>query len=233
MSNLIGLILPFITVLIFVIGMGYRFYIWTKTPQPGKMTLFPTPTPGGGTFISIIKESFFFPGLFKGDRSLWIAAWVFHASLALIILGHLRVFSGFFDRILINMGVDVDLMSSTGGGAAGILILITAIWLLLRRFALRRVREISNASDFLALLLVLAIIFTGNSMRFGEHFDLEITRNYFAHLFTFSFAEMTLPQSGIFWTHFFLVQLLIMYIPFSKILHFGGIFFTQSLIQKS
>lgn len=197
------------------------------------MTLFPVPSPGGGTFWGVIKESLFFPGLFKGDRSLWVTAWVFHAALALIILGHLRVFTPIFDRIMTGMGINVESLSANSGGAAGIIILITGLWLFLRRFSIQRVREISNFSDFFALLLVLAIIVTGDVMRFGAHFDLNITRAYFAHLLTFSYAGMVTPTSGAFWTHFILVQLLIMYIPFSKILHFGGIFFTQSLIQKS
>ncbi len=233
MNSFIALILPYVTVLVFVIGMGYRFYSWVKTPQPGEMTLFPAPSSGNGTLWAIVKNSFFFPGLFKGDRSLWMASWIFHAALGLIIVGHLRVFTGLFDRILISMGVNVDTMSATSGGAAGIIIMVAALWLLVRRFLQKRVREISNFSDFFALLLVIAIIYTGNYMRFGTHFDLEITRSYFAHLATFSLVGIKLPQSGMFWTHFLLVQMLIMYIPFSKILHFGGIFFTQSLIQKS
>jgi nitrate reductase gamma subunit len=233
LNGFIAIGLPYLTVLVFILGMGYRLYVWAKTPQPGKMTLFPAPPPGSGTTWGIIKSSLFFPGLFRGDRNLWIAAWVFHAALALIILGHLRVFTSLFDRIMTGMGIEVDSLSATSGGAAGIVILITAIWLFLRRFGIRRVREISNVSDFFALVLVLAIIVTGDVMRFGAHFDLNVTRAYFAHLFTFSYAGMVIPASGAFWTHFILVQLLIMYIPFSKILHFGGIFFTHSLIQKS
>jgi nitrate reductase gamma subunit len=197
------------------------------------MTLFPAPKSGSGTFWGVLKQSFFFPGLFKGDRNLWIAAWVFHAALALILVGHLRVFTGLFDRIMISMGINVDSLSANSGGVAGIVILLTGLWLLFRRASIRRVREITNFSDFIALLLVLAIIITGDLMRFGAHFDLAITRAYFFHLVTFTFAGMALPQSGMFWTHFILVQLLVMYIPFSKILHFGGIFFTQSIIQRS
>jgi nitrate reductase gamma subunit len=124
-------------------------------------------------------------------------------------------------------------MSATFGGAAGIVIFATALLLLLRRASVRRVKEVSNPSDFLALLLIVAIILTGNIMRFGEHFDLNITRSYFSHLFAFSFSAMAIPKSGIFLLHFLLVQLLIIFIPFSKILHFGGIFFTQLVIKKS
>ena len=226
-------VLPYITLLVFVLGMSYRFYIWLKVPQPGKLTLFPAPNRGAGTFWAVVKESFLFPGIFKGDRLLWIFAWIFHASLALIIVGHFRVFTGVFDKILIGWGVNVDNMSANFGGAAGIVIFATALLLLLRRASVRRVKEVSNPSDFLALLLIVAVILTGNIMRFGEHFDLNITRSYFSPLFAFSFSGMAMPKSGIFLLHFLLVQLLIIFIPFSKILHFGGIFFTQLVIKKS
>jgi nitrate reductase gamma subunit len=233
LNGFIAIALPYITLLVFVVGMIYRIVVWVKTPQPGKMTLFPAPATESGTFWGVIRESLFFPGLFRGDKTLWITAWVFHASLALILVGHLRVFTPVLDRWLESWGVNVDSLSATAGGAAGIVILITGLWLIIRRLSLRRVREITTFSDFFALLLVVAIILSGNAMRFGEHFDLNVTRVYFAHLFTFSFADFQAPTAGIFWTHFLLVQLLLIYIPFSKILHFGGIFFTQSLIQKS
>jgi len=42
-----------------------------------------------------------------------------------------------------------------------------------------------------------------------------------------------IPQNGMFIFHLFLAQILIVFIPFSKILHFGGIFFTQALIRRS
>jgi len=225
--------MPYITVLVFLLGMSYRFYIWSSLPQPGKMTLFPVPSGNGGTFRAVLQEALLFPGLFKGDRVLWIFAWLFHASLALIIVGHLRVFTGVFDRLFTGWGIDVGKMSAIFGGAAGVVIFAAALLLLIRRTSVKRVKEVSNPTDFLALLLIASIILTGNMMRFGEHFDLNITRSYFSHLITFSFSDIVIPNSGIFLLHLMLVQLLVIFIPFSKILHFGGIFFTQIAIKKS
>jgi len=225
--------LPYITLLVFIVGMAYRFRSWMKTPQPAKITLFPAPPRGTKLTWGVIQKSLFFPGLFRGDRLLWGAAWIFHAALALIIVGHLRVFTAVFDRILSGYGVRVDAMSSTWGGIAGIVILAMLLVLLLRRFVIRRVREISNLSDLAALLLLLAIVITGNLMRFGAHFDLQITREYFTGLCRLSLVPTAVPQDSMFQLHFLLVQLLLMYIPYSKILHFGGIFFTQTLIQRS
>ena len=91
----------------------------------------------------------------------------------------------------------------------------------------------TGGADIAALLLIGAIILTGNAMRFGAHFNLAETREYFAALATFSdVMEMELLANNVFMLHMCLGFLLLMLIPFSKILHFGGIFFTHQLIRK-
>lgn len=227
---IVGGVLPYLTIVIFLVGMIYRFSSWFKTPQPGKMTLFPAPESASR---SVLAEALLFPSLFKGDKMLWSFSWIFHATLALVFLGHLRVFTALIDRMLMAMGMSPDAigtMSATVGGAAGIVLLATGVLLLVRRLTIQRVREISGVPDFFALLLLIAIVVTGDLMRLGAHFDLEQTRIWAWSLLTFS---PEIPKNGMFLTHALLAILLIMYIPFSKILHFGGIFFTQALIKRS
>jgi nitrate reductase gamma subunit len=128
----------------------------------------------------------------------------------------------------------IDAMSGAVGGVAGILVFLAAILLIARRFALSRVKEVTGHGDYAILLLLAAIIVTGNMMRFGgEHFDLGTTRSWFAGLVTFSdVSSAAALQNGVFALHLSLALVLIMLIPFSKILHAGGIFFTQHLIRK-
>jgi len=228
---IVGGVLPYLAISIFLVGMACRVYVWFKTPQPGKMTLFPA---GNGTARGVLAETLFFPSLFRGDKVLWSFAWVFHATLTLVALGHLRVITGLIDSTLMAMGMSAEgvlWMSGTVGGAAGIVLLATGTLLLIRRLAMRRAREISGVPDFFALLLLIAIIATGDLMRFFEtpHFDLELTRTWVWSLLTFS---PEVPQHGTFLVHALLAFLLIMYIPFSKVMHFGGIFFTHALIKR-
>lgn len=226
---IVGVVMPFVAVIVFVAGMAYRFRAWFKTPQPGKMTLFPASQSPGR---DVIAETLFFPSLFRGDRVLWLFAWLFHATLALVILGHLRVFTGLIDRMLMSFGMThagIDAMSAGAGGVAGVILLATGVLLLIRRSAMQRVREVSAFPDFFALLLLIAIILTGDMMRFGAHFDLEVTRVWAGSLLAFS---PQVPENGMFLLHAGLAFLLIMYIPFSKVLHFGGIFFTQALVKR-
>lgn len=218
-----------IALLTFVVGMVWRFRTWFKTPQPGKMTLFPA---SDNPTRQVIAEAVFFPSLFRGDRVLWMFAWIFHATLALVFLGHLRVITGLVDRTLLAAGFSTEhiaFMSGTVGGIAGVILLATGIMLLIRRVTIARVRQVSGIPDFFALLLLIAIIITGDTMRFGAHFDLAQTRVWAWSLLSLS---PEVPQNGMFLLHAFLALVFIMYIPFSKILHFGGIFFTQSLIRR-
>jgi nitrate reductase gamma subunit len=232
---LVGGILPYVAIAVFILAMAYRLYTWKRLAAPS-MTLFPAPPNEKANKKNVVKEAVLFRSLFGGDRVLWAFAWAFHVVLLLIFLGHLRVFTN-VDSVLMASGMSdesIQAMSAGVGGAAGVVILIATVLLLARRMALPRVREITGPADYLALLLIGAIIITGNMMRFGpEHFDLALTRDYFAGLATFSSvtAEPAL-QNGTFVLHMGLAFLLIMCIPFSKILHFGGIFFTHQLIKK-
>lgn len=235
MRFIVGVILPYVALLVFVVGMAYRLYIWRKLPSP-PMTLFPAPSDGRANTINTIQEIVLFKSLFKGDRVLWVFAWVFHAVLLLILIGHFRVFTN-VDGLLIRLGMSEDAIraiSGGAGGAAGVVILLATILLLARRLALPRVRQITGVADYLALLLIGAIIITGNMMRFsGEHFDLAITREYFGTLATFgNVTGAEALRHGVFLVHMCLALVLIVCMPFSKILHFGGIFFTQQLIHR-
>ncbi len=228
--NLIILgVMPFVTIIVFIVGMFYRFRTWSRLKKP-IMTLFPRSS--DSTLVNVLKETLLFRGLFRTDKLFWGGAWIFHVLLAFIFVGHVRVFTD-FPALWAAIGwtkENVDLMSATTGGAAGVVILIMTLYLLSRRFSLKRVKEITSVGDYLAILLIIGILITGNMMRFGEHFDLNLTRTYFASLFTLS--SISSPQNNMFLLHFFLAQLLIIYIPFSKIMHFGGIFFSQTVLRR-
>jgi nitrate reductase gamma subunit len=62
------------------------------------------------------------------------------------------------------------------------------------------------------------------------HFDLAETRVWAASLLSFS---PVVPAHPAFLLHAFLAELTILYIAFSKLMHFGGFFFTVSLIRRS
>jgi len=223
---IVGVVLPPVTFVVFIAAMLSRLSAWRKLPKPG-MTLFPTSPQG--TAAGVLKETLLFPSLFRSDRFLWLTSWLFHAMLVLIVIGHLRVVTD-FPWLWNALHIDADTMSAVVGGAAGVMILAMLVLLLGRRIATQRVREISAPGDYFAVFLLLAIVLTGNAMRFLGHFDLAESRQYFLSLLM---LRPEVPANSWFLAHFFLAQVLLIYMPFSKILHFGGVFFTQAAMKRS
>ncbi len=234
-NYLIGVIFPYLAAAVFLAGIAYRIRLWLKLPAP-PMTLFPAPPDERANLKNTLEEAVLFRSLRRGDPVLWAIAWAFHVVLALILLGHLRVFFN-VDALFLAAGMSeeqIQAMSGSVGGVAGAVILATAGMLLLRRAVVRRARQVTGWGDCVILLLIGAIIVTGNMMRFGaEHFDLELTRRYFAALASFDpAAGAAALDNGLFVLHMSLALLLIALMPFSKLLHFGGIFFTHQMIRK-
>ncbi|MHC4662531.1 MAG: respiratory nitrate reductase subunit gamma [Planctomycetota bacterium] len=225
MGFIIGFILPLVTIIVFFAGVIYRVYIWKKRPSPA-MTLFPAPNSHGQRLAEILKETFLFKRLFYGDLSLWVLGILFHVVLLITIIDH-------YDRIMAFMGMtggSVFRIPLLSGGPTGIILLIVVIALILRRIALKRASQVSSPSDYLVMILILAIILTGDGLRFMSSYDVVQTREYFSGILRFSYKG--LPDNNWFILHYFLAQILIICIPFSKILHFGGVFFTQTSIHK-
>jgi len=231
----VGGVLPYVALAAFVAGMAYRVYTWKRLPSP-PITLFPAPASETANAVNTLEEVVLFKSLFHGDRVLWVLAWGFHAVLLLIFIGHFRVFTN-VDRLLMMLGMtegSIQAMSSGAGGAAGVLVLLAAVLLVVRRMAIPRVREVTGLADYLALLLIAAVIVTGDMMRFGaEHFDLAVTREYFSSLATFGdVTGAAALRNNVFLMHMCLALVLLLCMPFSKILHLGGIFFTHQLIRR-
>ncbi len=231
-DKLVGGFLPYLTCIVFIVGIAYRVNRWNRALVT-RMVLFPAPSGRIDKWNRITKEVLAFRGTLEGDKSLWIGTWIFHVALALILVGHLRMVTDFpllWNAAKLGSG-DVDSISAVTGGCLGVILLGMGLYLLFRRFAVLRVREISGFQDYVSILLILAVATTGDIMRFSSHFDLNAVRHYLAALFSLQSAPT--PSDPWFLLHFFFGQILIMYIPFSKLLHIPGIFYSKSLICRN
>jgi nitrate reductase gamma subunit len=108
----------------------------------------------------------------------------------------------------------------TTGYYAGFVFALAALYLLLRRVMNQGVVMISVASDYLVLLLLLAIAATGLLTRYVAFQDLVYLKHFILGLLAFQPAEATLHP--VFIVHFLLVMLLVAYFPFSKLVHAGA-----------
>ncbi len=227
----VAYILPYITIAAFLGGLIYRIYGWWRAPVPFPLSV-TYPKTRGEQIKNIASEILVFPQLLRNDRNLWIGAWPFHAALALIIIGHARLFSGFPDRVMMALGMSaaqIKALSAALGSAVGIVIFVALIYLFVRRLTQKTVRDMSNVADYFVLLWLLAIVMAGNYMRFSQRPEIDIleVRAFLQSIFALS--PIAPPDNPVFLLHFFLVQMLLITLPFTKLIHPIGIFFTQSI----
>ncbi|MGA8863604.1 MAG: respiratory nitrate reductase subunit gamma [Gallionella sp.] len=220
MSTFFAILFYFAT-LVFVVGSLYRISVYTRTPAPLKIPTTPAPTTSGGVVLRMIREVFLFESLFKANLWTWGAGWLFHVSLALVLLRHLRYFTEPVWAFVV--------MIQPFGMYAGITLVLGAAGLWARRIFVERIRYISTPSDHLMLALFLAIGLSGLTMRFIAHGDVIAVKGFMLGLMHFNLQP--LPSSILLYLHLSLVAVLMMIFPISKLLHAPGLFFSPSRNQ--
>jgi nitrate reductase gamma subunit len=215
-------VLPFFTAGVFFGGLAYRvFQFWRRPRASVSLTVPPRKLSVGATLREIGTEIVSFRRVFRGSKPLWMVSWLFHLSILVFVLGHFRLFLNlnWFWNLLHLSPEQVNLLALIGGGASGTVFMLGLVALFIRRLRMP-VRSISVPSDYLLLLLLLGIAVTGNYMRFLMHINLEPYQAFFSNLFSLRFGVPVL--NPVFLLHFLLVQVLLIYFPFSKLVHVIG-----------
>ena len=75
---------------ILVIGVVRKIVQYAKTPAPLKIPTMPAPVTQGGVVVRMASEVVLFNSLFKSNKWIWIFGWMFHLSLLLAFIRHLR-----------------------------------------------------------------------------------------------------------------------------------------------
>lgn len=220
MNTLFAIIFYFST-LVFVVGLLQRIRTYVNTPAPLKIPTTPAPTTSGGVVLRMTREVVFFESLFKGNIWTWAAGWLFHASMLLVLLRHLRYFT---DPVW-----EWVAFIQPFGIYAGITMLAGLLGLLARRFFVERIRYISTPSDFLMLFLFIGIAASGLLMKFAGPPDVIGVKSFFIGLMHLSIQP--LPASAVLYVHLSLVATLLLIFPISKLLHAPGLFFSPSRNQ--
>ena len=204
-----------------------------------------TPMSGAAVFGRMVLEVMLFRSLFRntsaeispvGPRAtyfsskwLWIFALTFHYCFLVIFIRHFRFFIEpvpvclnwleFFDGI---MQVGVPRFFMTDG-----LIVLALLFLLGRRFFNQKVRYISLANDYFPLFLLIGLVGTGICMRYFDKIDVAQAKVFIMGLVAFS-PQAADGLSPIFFTHIAFLSVLLLYFPFSKLMHMGGIFMSPT-----
>ncbi|MFC2023364.1 respiratory nitrate reductase subunit gamma [Chloroflexota bacterium] len=225
---------PYIALIVFVGGLVYKGYVWTQSkPVPAHLSLYPRPESKLGRLGDTLLDMFTLRGLFRVNTLLWIGAFIMHVGLLLLLVGHFRVFSDYYFlwRLLSWGEAETHTFSAVAGISAGALFMIPLVYLLLRRWA-GPVKLLSTPEDYFVLVLLFGIAVTGNHMRLVLDVNQHAMREYMQSLFLFKWGP--LPESaGIsFVWHFALVQLLMIYFPFGKLMHTIGSVFSKMVARS-
>lgn len=197
-----------------------------------------------GVIGRMILEVFLFRSLFRNTKAelkngptivygsskyLWVGALAFHWSFLIIFLRHFRYFTEpvpVFIPFLQNLDgffqIGVPIIYFTNAA-----IVVALSFLFLRRIVDPKLKYFSLASDYFPLLLLLSIAITGILMRYFTKVDIVGIKELTMGLFSF---QPVVPEGiGImFFIHLFLVCVLLIYFPFSKLLHMPGVFLSPT-----
>jgi nitrate reductase gamma subunit len=166
---------------------------------------------------------------YASNKWLWLFALLFHYSFLTIFLRHMRLFTepvpGLFQALesvdgMLQIGVPSLYLTDA-------VIVVAATYLFLRRVVVPQVRYVSLPADYFPLFLILGIVLSGIFMRYFVKTDIVSVKELTMGLVTF---HPRVPESvgTIFYIHVFLVSVLLIYFPFSKLMHMGGVFLSPT-----
>jgi nitrate reductase gamma subunit len=197
-----------------------------------------------GVIGRMALEIFFFRSLFRNtkmelreggklvygsDKWLWVAGMAFHWCFLFIFVRHFRFFMEPIPGVLHFLeGMDGLLqMGSPRFYMTDAVLLAAVTYLFVRRVIIPQVRYISLPADFFPLFLILGIGISGVMMRYFTKVNIVGVKEFTMGLVNFNphFPE---GLGVIFFVHLFLVCSLLVYFPFSKLMHMGGVFLSPT-----
>ncbi len=201
--------------------------------------------------LRVLGEVLLFRSLFRNTKAelyagpklaygstkwLWLGGMVFHWSMLIIVLRHSKFFfstvppfADFLDNADRFFDITLPALYMTD-----VLVLAAISFLVVRRLRDAKLRLISLPTDFFPLFLILAIVLAGMSMRYVTKINVLPVHDQILTLMDYSFT-LSSEIGVLFYVHLFLVCVLAIYFPFSKLMHAGGIFLspTRNLCNNS
>lgn len=214
-------ILFYVATIVLIGGLAYRVWSYFKLPVPLKVFTAPAPRTRSGAALRVAREIVFFESLFLSNKWIWIFSALFHASLLVVLITHLRYFmEPVWGWVALIQPIEPYASLAMVAGLGG-------LWV--RRLFEPRTRYVSGVSDHLMLALLVAIALAGLAMKFVSHTDIIMVKAFYLGLMRFDWQP--LPADFFLLVHLLLVAVLMIVLPFSKLLHLPGVFFSPAINQ--
>lgn len=202
-------------------GLAFRVWTYLTLPVPLKVFTAPAPRTRSGATFRVAREIVFFESLFYSNKWIWMFGALFHASLLVELLCHLR----YFTQPVWWWVVLLQPYAPFAG--LGMLAGLGGLWV--RRVFQERSRYVSGVSDHLMLALLVGIALAGLGMKYVAHTDIISLKAFVLGLLYFDWQP--LPVDFFLLVHLTLVALLMIVLPFSKLLHIPGVFLSPAHSQ--
>lgn len=209
--------LPYVTIAVFTLGTALRLQRWLSAPKdPESTRLDPV-----SALKYVILDVVLFRKTYKTDKPMWAVLVLFHVGVGGILFGHMRGFHLWSASMFEVLGHGfAEFMVHTLPVYMGWMFLATQVYLLIRRGRLEGKQLASLPNDYGTLVLLLITSILGQGMRIfpPEAIPAETYSVVFIPGLIVLHLEKVPSNHWFFW-HVFFTQLLIMYIPFSKLVH--------------
>lgn len=250
---------------VFVVGFTWRVLRWASTPVPFRIpttagqqrslgflphSRLESPASAAGVAGRLALETLLFRSLFRNtghrrhaglrlsfpeSRALWVGALVFHWSLLVILLRHVRLVAEPVPKPVLWLTA-VDGFFTVGMPswyASEVLALVALGWLLARRLREPLLRYVSQPADYAALGLLLLVAGSGVVTRHWARPDVVAVKEFTLGLVTLRPVES--PAGWWFAAHVTLASVLMAAFPFTKLMHAAGAFLspTRTLANDS
>ena len=203
------------------------------------------PSTTWGVVKRMVLEVFLFRSLFRNTEAevrvegpriiyysskwLWVFALMFHYCFLLVFVRHFRFFTEPVPAPITWLEM-LDGMMQIGAPRlylTGVFLLLALLFLLGRRMVNERLRYLSLANDYFPLFLIIGLVGTGICLRYFDKTDIAGVKVLTMGLVHFS---PTVPAgiNQLFFVHLTFLSVLLMYFPFSKLMHMPGVFFSPT-----
>lgn len=167
--------------------------------------------------------------IYYSSKWLWVFALMFHYCMLLVVIRHFRFFIEpvpacitFLESIDGIMQVGSPRFYWTGG-----LVLVALLFLLARRVFNQRLRYISLLNDYFPLWLLIGVVASGICLRYFDKTEISQVKIFLMGLVRFTPVSAE-GINAFFFVHLTLVCVLLLYFPFSKLMHMPGVFFSPT-----
>lgn len=224
-------LLVYVGIAVFVIGMAWRVWTWSRTPRSAvRLGLFPKPKSSVGRFGKLVTDTFVAPQSARIEPVMWAFAFAFHVAALAAFVGHLRLLHEFTPLVAILGEEGMNSFAAWAGSIAGSIMLVGVVfWIVRRTFG--AYKSLSVPEDYLLLFLLLGIIVLGDHLRFfgGIHGPsyIEWFQSLLAFRPDFPPEIANSPSKWVLDGHMILVSVFLIYFPFSKLTHTIGAFATN------